>query len=155
MFLFCGYHAFGSAQLLSHVWLFATLWSVNFQSPLSMGFFWQEYWNGLLFPPLGDLPHSGTESVSPASPALQEDFLLLSNWGGPVVIVKLHKISNKLKSFFTDSNLSSFTHTGPILLFFPFYNFAAKNYLFMLWVHYWNTVALVCISDFFPVTFML
>ena len=32
----------------------------------------QEYWSGLTFPPLGDLPDPGTE---PASPALQADFL--------------------------------------------------------------------------------
>ena len=27
------------------------------QAPLSMGFFWQEYWNGLPFPSPGDLPN--------------------------------------------------------------------------------------------------
>ena len=29
------------------------------QAPLSMGFFRQEYWSGLLCPPLGDLPNPG------------------------------------------------------------------------------------------------
>ena len=42
--------------VLSHVWLFVTLWTVPCQAPLSMGFFWQEYWSGLPFPPLGHLP---------------------------------------------------------------------------------------------------
>ena len=31
---------------------------------LSMGFSRQEYWSGLLFPPPGDLPIPGIESVS-------------------------------------------------------------------------------------------
>ena len=35
---------------LSHVRLFATLWTVAHQAPLSMGFSRQEYWSGLLFP---------------------------------------------------------------------------------------------------------
>ena len=33
--------------LLSHVWLFATLWTAACQGPLSMGFSRQEYWSGL------------------------------------------------------------------------------------------------------------
>ena len=35
---------------------FATHWTVVHQAPLSMGFFRQEYWSGLPFPPPGDLP---------------------------------------------------------------------------------------------------
>ena len=57
--------------LLSHVQLFATLWTVVHRAPLSMGFFGQEYWSGLPFPPPGDLPNSGIEPESPMSPALQ------------------------------------------------------------------------------------
>ena len=34
-------------QLLSCVRLFATLWAVACQAPLSMGFFRYEYWSGL------------------------------------------------------------------------------------------------------------
>ena len=51
---------------LSRVQLFATLWTVAYQAPLSMEFFRQEYWSGLPFPPSGDLPHPGTELTSPA-----------------------------------------------------------------------------------------
>ena len=40
-----------------------------------MGFFWQEYWSGLLFPSPGYLPDPGIEPMSPAAPALQEDIL--------------------------------------------------------------------------------
>ena len=38
---------------LSHVWLFATPWTVAYQDPLSMGFSRQEYWSGLPFPSPG------------------------------------------------------------------------------------------------------
>ena len=34
------------------------------QVPLSMGFFRQEYWSGLPFPPPGDLPDPGIQPVS-------------------------------------------------------------------------------------------
>ena len=34
-----------------------TLWAVACQAPLSMEFRRQEYWSGLPFPPLGDLPN--------------------------------------------------------------------------------------------------
>ena len=41
---------------LSRVQLFATLWTVACQAPLSMGFSRQEYWSGLALPYPGDLP---------------------------------------------------------------------------------------------------
>ena len=59
-------------QSLSHVRLFATLWTVARQALLSMGFSRQEYLSGLPFPSPGDLPNPGTE---PISPALQADFV--------------------------------------------------------------------------------
>ena len=59
----------------SHVQLFATLWTVAFQAPLSMGFSRQEYWSGLLCPPPGNLLDPGIEPTSPVSPALQMDSL--------------------------------------------------------------------------------
>ena len=70
-------------NVLSHVWLFSTLWTVVHQIPLSMGFFSQEYWNGLPFPPPGNLLDPGIEPTSPASPALQADSLLQSHRGSP------------------------------------------------------------------------
>ena len=48
----------------SHVRLFATLWTVASQAPLSMGFSKQEYFNGLLCPPPGDLPDRTQVSYS-------------------------------------------------------------------------------------------
>ena len=32
----------------SHVWLFATPWTISHQAPLTMGFSWEEYWSGLV-----------------------------------------------------------------------------------------------------------
>ena len=57
---------------LSRVRLFATLWTVAYQLPPSMGFSRQGYWSGLQFPSLGNLPDPGIE---PQFPALQTDAL--------------------------------------------------------------------------------
>ena len=50
----------------SHVQLFATLWTLALQAPLSTGFSRQEYWSGLLCPSPGDLSKPGTEPMFPA-----------------------------------------------------------------------------------------
>ena len=60
--------------MLSYVWLFATPWTVAHQAPLSLGFSRQEYWSGLPFPLLGDLPNPGTKPVFLESPALAGRF---------------------------------------------------------------------------------
>ena len=57
---------------VSHVRLFATLWTVACQAPLSMGFSRHEYWSGFPFPSPEDLPDPGIE---PGSCALQADSL--------------------------------------------------------------------------------
>ena len=62
-------------QLISPVWLFVTLWTAACQTPLSMGFFRQEYWSGLPFTPPRDLPDSGIEPASPESLTSQTDSL--------------------------------------------------------------------------------
>ena len=59
---------------------FVTPQTVTCQAPLSMEFSRQEYWHGLQFPPLGDLPKPGIEPGSPASSALQADSLSLSHY---------------------------------------------------------------------------
>ena len=77
--------------VLSHsafVLLFVIPWPVAHQAPLSMGFSRQEYWSGLPFPPLGDLPDPGIE---PMSPALQVDsfFFFNFNW-------RKHKLESRV-----------------------------------------------------------
>ena len=76
---------------------FATSWTVDHQAPLSMGFPRQEYWSGLPFPSLGDLPNPGIELVSPA---LAGGFFFSEPPGKPVELRPLAKSypSNKLGS---------------------------------------------------------
>ena len=49
----------------------------------------QEYWNGLPFPTLGDLPDPGIELASPVAPALQADSLPLEPPGKPYILYVL------------------------------------------------------------------
>ena len=53
----------------SHVWLFATLWTIACQAPLSMGFSRQEYCSRLSYTSPEILPHPGTEPMPLLSPA--------------------------------------------------------------------------------------
>ena len=50
--------------VLSHVWLFETLWTEAHQAPLSMEFSRQQYWNGLQLATAGDLPDPEIKPVS-------------------------------------------------------------------------------------------
>ena len=64
-----------------------------------MGFSRREAWSELPFPPPGDFPDPGI--VSPASPALQADSLLLSHWGSPkirLIIQSFHWDQQEKKS---------------------------------------------------------
>ena len=56
-------------MLVTQSCLFVTLWTVAHQAPLSMGFSRQEYWSGLLCPPLRDLLNPGIESKSLGAPS--------------------------------------------------------------------------------------
>ena len=62
----------------------ATILTVAFQAPLSMGFSRQEYWSGLPCPPPGNVPDPGIETVSPE---LKADSLPLSHMGSPIIIM--------------------------------------------------------------------
>ena len=64
----------------SHVWLFATLWTVAHQALLSVRFSRQEYGSGLPFPSPGDLPDP---AIEPRSPTLQVDSLPSEPLGKP------------------------------------------------------------------------
>ena len=75
-------HTGCSARLPSS--LFATPQTVAHQAPLSLGFSRQEYWNGLPFPLPGALPISGTEPMSPVSPALVGRFFTTTPPGKPI-----------------------------------------------------------------------
>ena len=53
-------------QSLYHIRLFVIPWTASYQTPLSMGFSRQEYWNGLPLPSPGDLSDPGIKPVCPA-----------------------------------------------------------------------------------------
>ena len=63
----------------SHVRLFATLWTVACQAPLSMGFCRQEYWSGLPCPSPGNLPY----------PVIEPRSLIISCTGNQVPLAPL------------------------------------------------------------------
>ena len=75
----------------SRVQLFAAPWTVARQAPLSMGFPRQEYWSGLPFPSLDDLPDPG---IKPMSLALQADSLPSeppgSPWDKTLLLISVH-----------------------------------------------------------------
>ena len=68
------FSTFVRAKSFSHVWLFATLWPVACQAPLSMGFSRQEHQSGWPCPLPGDLSNPGIEPASLMSPALADRF---------------------------------------------------------------------------------
>ena len=60
LYCFCNFSVkWSEVKSLSHVWLYATPWTVACQAPLSMGFSRQKYWSGLLCHLPGDLPNPG------------------------------------------------------------------------------------------------
>ena len=63
---------------LIRVQLFAALWTVACQAPLSKGLSRKEYWNGLPCPPPGDLLAPGIKPSSLTSPALAGRFFTIS-----------------------------------------------------------------------------
>ena len=78
-----------NCQPLGRVLLFVTPWTVAHQAPLSVEFSRQEYWRGLPFPSVGDLPHLETE---PGSPVLQADSLPAEPPGKPFICTEELKI---------------------------------------------------------------
>ena len=91
--------------VLSCVQLYATLWTIACQAPLSMESSRQEYQSRLPFPPPGDLPDPGTESVSLAFPELAGRFFTTVPHGKPqykfgwlfINVCLTHKISRKCR----------------------------------------------------------
>ena len=66
------------AQLLSHIQLWVALWTGACQALLFTGVSKREYWNGVPWPPLGDLPHTGIKPASLMSLAWQAGSLPLA-----------------------------------------------------------------------------
>ena len=60
IYIYIFFFIYTCAQSLSRVRLFAPLWTAACQANLSIEFSKKKYWNGLTFPPPGDLPDSGS-----------------------------------------------------------------------------------------------
>ena len=73
-----------------------TPWIIAHQAPLSMGFSRQEYWNGLPFPSLGDLPNPGIEPVSLAFPALSGGFFITSTTWEACYLLTCYKLCDRI-----------------------------------------------------------
>ena len=73
----------------SRIQLFATLWTVTHQAPLSMGF----YWSGLPCPPPGDLPDPGIKPTFLMSPSILAGwfFTTSATWEAPRHLNKVLK----------------------------------------------------------------
>ena len=98
---------------------FATPWTVACQAPLSLGFLRQEYWSGLPFPSLGDLPNPEMEA---ASPVLQVDSLPLSHQGSLYRGLKTNKIEFSVTIILSLLNVfSPLSSVTPLLPFWPFF----------------------------------
>ena len=102
-----------SVQLLNHVPLSGTPWTVAHQAPLSKEFSRQNCWSRLPFPTLGDLPNPGIKPLSLASPALAGGFFTTAPLGKSFVFLLLGFKS----SFYVLDNLSgvSFANIFPSL----------------------------------------
>ena len=80
----------------SHMWvlscfrpvqLFATLWTVAHQAPLSMASSRQEYWSGMPFSSPGDLPDPGIDPEFFTFPGLAGKFFTTSaTWMLPLAL---------------------------------------------------------------------
>ena len=136
----------------SRVQLFATLWTVARQAPLSMGFSRQEYWSGLPCPPPGDLPDLGTECKSLISPALTGSFFTTSTtWEAPsqqhyeangimtfilqmreLKLRKVHKLDEGHSHSIMGNRVSGF----PPHKFMLYNMLPGHSFLFLIWVYH-------------------
>ena len=92
----------------SHVWFFATQWTIDHQAPLSMGFSRQEYWSVLPFPSPGDLLDSGVE---PGLLHCGQILYCLSYQGMPMVVIEM---ANCYKSFIHLLSISVSVNGNPL-----------------------------------------
>ena len=68
---------------ISRVQLLVSLWAIDHQVPLFMGYSRQGYWSKLPCPPPGDLTDPAIKPMSLMSPALASGFFTTSHLGSP------------------------------------------------------------------------
>ena len=88
--------------------------SLDYSLPTSSvhGFFSQEYWSGLPFPPPEDLLHSGIKSTSYVSPAFQEDSSPAELLGKSLCMYDFPGGSDSKASVYTAGDLGSIPGSG-------------------------------------------
>ena len=110
------------AWWLSHVWLFASPWTLVLQAPLSMGFPRQKCWSGLPFPPPGDHTNPGIKPSSLTCLALTGRFFTTrTTWKTHALInYQNKKFCLDLKTPQIISFLSGTTSLSFLLFAYPF-----------------------------------
>ena len=86
----------------SRVQLFAVLWTIACQAPLSMGFSRQKYWSVLPFPFPGDFPDPGIELASLTSPVLIGGFLTTSATWEALCLLLLFIVTTSILGSFNE-----------------------------------------------------
>ena len=131
-----------------HVRLFATLWTVACQVPLSMGFSRQEYQSGLPCPLPGDFADPGIKPAFPMTLELQADSLLLCHRGSPIVYLMYslfytYLLSHMVTDFFGESwmcySLLSLTYClNLVSVCYAIYGWSKFTELFSLQPFFYN-----------------
>ena len=102
--------SFGCVCMLSSsaVYNSATLWSVSLQASLFVDFSKEEYWSGLSFLTQGNLPDSGIEPTSLASPVLASGCFITVPAAKPIVWSQLHSAKQRnwffISQYFQEMN---------------------------------------------------
>ena len=89
-------------------------WTIFCQTPLSVGFPRQEYWNGLPCSPPGDLPNPGMEPTSPVVFCTAGGFFICWASGKPILQYKIKSLKKII--FFKKSGVSFICNALEILL---------------------------------------
>ena len=102
----------------SRVGLFATLWTVARQAPMSMGFSRQEYWSGLPYHSPEDLPNPGTEPCLISLALVGRFFTTSTTWKPRYSSLVLPYLA---LLHFSSQSLSLFDMILYVFFFFTFY----------------------------------
>ena len=128
----------------SCVRLFVTLWTVAHQGPPFMGFSRQEYWIGLPFPSLGDLPNPG---IKPRSPSLQENSLPSEPQGSPIQGYKAHFLPHSFVHLFQHHLLQRYM----FLCWITLIPLLKTKLTINVWAHFWPVSSSIELFVFLPV----
>ena len=124
----------------SHIWFFATPWTIACYASLSIEFSRQEYWFGLPFLTPGDLSQPGIEPMSPMSPALAARFYTTEPPEKPwythhtvpniVALISLGNTYPVIRIFWTRAGVLIFLKRKVffLLTLFPLFNFLNKSH---------------------------